>query len=290
MKQFLPFSLNINGDLKTFEMPAIMGIINVTENSFYAESRVNSFESICKRAEGMVADGADIIDIGGCSTKQGAEEVSEETEIKNILLGIEAIRSVSSDIIISVDTFRSEVARAAIKAGANIINDISGGDLDSKMFDTVAELHVPYILMHCRGNSATMMSLTDYGIRGVVATVLDDLGFKLNTLALKGVNDIIIDPGFGFAKDLNQNYLLLRELEVFKVLQCPVLVGMSRKSMAKKLLGISAEESLEATVALNSFALDRGASILRVHDVKAAKQAVRIFMAINQAKQDYYNA
>jgi len=280
MISYTPFTINIKGRLTTFDTPAVMGIINVTSDSFFEGSRATEESLVREKTSDMLKQGVDIIDLGACSTRPGSESVPTETEIKNIIMGIRAIRSIDAHIPISVDTYRSIVAKAAIEAGADIINDISGGDLDPDMFDTVANLHVPYILMHMRGVPATMNSLTDYGERGVTATVLDCLGEKLNRLALKGVADVIIDPGFGFAKTLGQNYELLRNLAVFKELGCPVLAGMSRKSMATKLLGIDATEALEATVALNCFALDRGASILRVHDVRPAREAVKIYSEI----------
>ena len=229
----------------------------------------------------MIADGADILDVGACSTRPGAKIVSEEEELIHITNAVRIIRDLSAEIPVSVDTFREKVAEAAVAEGADIINDISGGDLDEDMFPTVAKLKVPYILMHTRGTPETMSSLTDYGERGVTATVLDNLGYKMNRLALMGVNDIIIDPGFGFAKNLDQNYELMRNLDVFNELDAPILVGISRKRMATNLLEITAEDALDATVALNCFALDRGASIIRVHDVLPAVQAVKIFNKIN---------
>lgn len=282
--RFKPFTINLGGTLKSFSAPAVMGIINVTEDSFFSGSRANSKDEISRKTERMLAEGVDIIDLGACSTRPGSLPVSEEKETENIIAGIDAIRNISKEVPVSIDTYRANVAVASISAGADIINDISGGDLDPEMFDTVAKLHVPYILMHTRGTPETMSELTDYGTRGVTATVLDELGAKLNTLALKGVADVIIDPGFGFAKNLSQNYELLRNLDVFNELGCPVLAGISRKRMATQLLGINADKALEATVALNCFALDRGASVLRVHDVLAAKQAVTIYSEIYSEK------
>ena len=229
----------------------------------------------------MISDGADILDIGACSTRPGAKAVSEEEELTHVTNAVRIIRDISAEIPISIDTFRSKVAEAAISEGADIINDISGGDIDENMFSTVARLKVPYILMHTRGTPESMASLTDYGDRGVTATVLDDLGYKMNRLALLGVNDIIIDPGFGFAKNIEQNYELMRNLDVFNELDAPILVGVSRKRMVANLLDITADDALDATVALNCFALDRGASIIRVHDVLPAVQAVKIFNKIN---------
>lgn len=282
MGRFKPFTLNIKGSLLTFERPAVMGIVNVTPDSFFEGSRTPDADSITRRIESMVEDGVDIIDIGAYSSRPGAVDISPEEELDRLGRGIEIVRHIAPAIPVSIDTFRSSVAREAIGMGADIVNDISGGDLDPDMFETIGSLHAPYIVMHMRGNPSTMQSMTDYGDRGVTATVLDDLGDKINRLALAGVCDIIADPGFGFAKTLEQNYELMNNLEVFDKLECPILVGISRKSMLTRLLDISSSQALAATTALNSFALDRGASILRVHDVKEAVQAVKIYSALNQ--------
>ncbi len=280
MGQFKPFTLNLKGKLTTFDRPAVMGIVNVTPDSFYEQSRTPDSNSIAERIEKMVSDGADILDIGAYSSRPGASDVSPDEELDRLYRGIEIARKIAPYIPISIDTFRASVARTAIEMGADIVNDISGGDLDPDMFDTVASLHVPYIAMHMRGTPSTMQSLTDYDDRGVTACVLDTLGEKINRLALKGVCDIIVDPGFGFAKTTAQNYELIRNLNVFETLKCPILVGVSRKSMLTRLLNVSATDALPATTALNSFALDRGASILRVHDVREAVQAVTIYTQI----------
>lgn len=281
MKPFHPFSLNIRGNLIEFNRPAVMGIINITPDSFYAGSRTTAADEIEKRVESMVKEKVDIIDIGAYSSRSGAKDVSPDEELSRLATGIEHIRRIAPEIPVSVDTFRSDVAKTAINTmKADIINDISGGDLDDRMFAAIAELNVPYILMHMRGTPATMQQLTDYGKRGVTASVLDNLAMKLDELALLGVKDIIIDPGFGFSKTLEQNYELMRNLGVFRELQCPVLVGISRKSMITRLLDIDSADALNATTALNVMALERGASILRVHDVKAARQAVDIFEAV----------
>ncbi|MDE6809943.1 MAG: dihydropteroate synthase [Muribaculaceae bacterium] len=284
MGRFKPFTLNIKGSLLTFERPAVMGIVNVTPDSFFEGSRTPDADSITRRIESMVEDDVDIIDIGAYSSRPGAVDISPEEELDRLGRGIEIVRHIAPAIPVSIDTFRSSVAREAIEMGADIVNDISGGDLDPDMFETIGSLHVPYIVMHMRGNPSTMQSMTDYGDRGVTATVLDDLGDKINRLALAGVCDIIADPGFGFAKTLEQNYELMNNLEVFDKLECPILVGISRKSMLTRLLDISSSQALAATTALNSFALDRGASILRVHDVKEAVQAVKIYSALNQGR------
>ena len=276
--KFVPFSLNISGRLVEYVKPAVMGIVNVTPDSFYGGSRTFLAEQVRDRVKKLVEEGADFIDIGAYSSRSGANEVSPDEELRRIETGMEQIRKIAPEIPVSIDTFRADVARESVKnLSVNIINDISGGDLDAKMFATVAELKVPYILMHMRGTPANMQSLTDYGSEGVTASVLRNLAEKVNRLALLGVNDIIIDPGFGFAKTLDQNYELLAEMEVFCSLECPVLVGVSRKSMITKYLGIASEEALNGTTVINTFALERGAAILRVHDVKEAVEAVKLY-------------
>lgn len=271
-----PFTLNIRGNLLRVERPMIMGIINVTPDSFWEGSRAADADSIAGRAAAMIADGADIIDLGACSTRPGAETCDASTEEARIAVGVEAVRSVSADIPLSVDTFRSSVARSAVERGADIVNDISGGDLDPEMMPTVASLHVPYIMMHMRGTPATMQSMCDYP-EGVVTEVVADLSRKIERFRLAGVADIIADPGLGFAKTVGQNYELLRSTaEIGKLLGTPVLIGLSRKSMLTRPLGITAAEALEATTAANTLALVNGAAILRVHDVKAAVEAREI--------------
>lgn len=266
--------LNIRGRLVRYERPAVMGIINITPDSFFAGSRVRGEADIRARAEGMVARGADMLDLGACSTRPGAEMATEVEETERLVSAVEAVRAaVGAEVPVSVDTFRASVAQAAVEAGADIVNDISGGLLDGDMFATVAELRVPYVLMHSRGTPATMQSLTDYP-GGVVADVIGEMSGRLAELHALGVADVIVDPGFGFAKTLEQNYELMANLERFALLGCPVLVGISRKSMATKALGISADEALNATTVLNTMALERGAAILRVHDPLEARQAV----------------
>lgn len=271
-----PFTLNIRGNLLRVERPMIMGIINVTPDSFWEGSRAADADSIAGRAAAMIADGADIIDLGACSTRPGAETCDAATEEVHIAVGVEAVRSVSADIPLSVDTFRASVARSAVERGADIVNDISGGDLDPEMMPTVASLHVPYIMMHMRGTPATMQSMCDYP-EGVVTEVVADLSRKIERFRLAGVADIIADPGLGFAKTVGQNYELLRSTaEIGELLGTPVLIGLSRKSMLTRPLGITAAEALEATTAANTLALVNGAAILRVHDVKAAVEAREI--------------
>ena len=275
---FIPFSLNISGKLIEYQSPAVMGIVNVTPDSFFGGSRTFDADAISIRVQKLIDDGADMIDIGAYSSRQGADDVSPAEELRRIELGMKQIRQIAPEIPVSIDTFRADVAREAVKnLSVNIINDISGGDLDRNMFNTVAELKVPYILMHMRGTPATMQSLTDYGQIGVTAAVIQDLAKKINHLALLGVNDIIVDPGFGFSKTLDQNYELLASLEAFHCLECPILVGVSRKSMITKYLDISSDDALNGTTVINTLALERGAAILRVHDVKPAAEAVKLY-------------
>ncbi len=258
-----------------------MGILNVTPDSFYSGSRCCNRGEVTAVVRDMLENGVDIIDIGACSTRPGSQSVSPAEELRRLEPAIEALRSVAPDVPLSVDTFRADVARELVRNHTvNIINDISGGSLDKEMFETVADLNVPYILMHTRGTPETMQQFTDYGPRGVTASVLDDLACRLNQLALLGVNDVIIDPGFGFAKTPEQNFTLMRDLGVFRELRMPLLVGMSRKSMITRTLGIATDQALAATTALNAYALDRGADILRVHDVKEARQAADLYCNI----------
>ncbi len=263
-----------------------MGIVNVTPDSFYAGSRTVDETDIENRVAGMVADGADMIDIGAYSSRPGADDVSSDEELSRLYTGMKVLRRIAPEIPVSVDTFRASVASTAItELGADMINDISGGSLDEEMFPTVARLHVPYILMHMRGTPATMQQLTDYD--DVAADVAAELAAKLQKLALTGVADVIIDPGFGFSKTLEQNYRLLDTLDSFRHLfHRPILVGVSRKSMITRTLGISSAEALCGTTAVNTIALLKGASILRVHDVKEAAQAIKIVQQLNSSSHD----
>lgn len=274
------FSLNIRGRLIDYNRPAVMAIVNVTPDSFYEGSRNTTADSITESVRRAIGEGADMIDLGGYSSRPGADTVAPDEELRRLAAGLEAVRKIDTDIPVSVDTFRAGVARRCVTdLGADIINDISGGDLDPEMFATVAELRVPYILMHMRGTPATMQSMTDYP-DGVTAGVIAELAPKIERLSLLGVNDVIVDPGFGFAKTLEQNYALLRDLGAFALFGHPLLIGVSRKSMATRLLGITAAEALNATTVINTLALERGASILRVHDVREAREAVDITTAL----------
>lgn len=270
-----PFTLNLRGRLVEYSRPVVMGVLNVTPDSFYSGSRAQTHADTTNRARQLVADGADMLDIGAYSSRPGADDVSADEELRRLEAGLSAVReAVGYDIPISVDTFRADVARRAVEWGADIINDISGGLLDEGMFETVADLHVPYILMHMRGTPATMQTMTDY--TDVVADVIGELSHKLSRLEELGVADVIIDPGFGFAKTLDQNYRLLSQLDAFAILGRPVLVGMSRKSMLTRLLGIDATEALVPTAIVGALALERGAAILRVHDPREAAQTIAI--------------
>lgn len=271
-----PFSININGKLVFFERPAVMAILNVTTDSFHEPSRAFTQREIEDRAAVAIEEGADIIDIGAFSTRPGCKFISQEEEILRLDRAISTIRKNHPEFLISVDTFRAEVARIAVKElGANIINDVSGGNFDDNMFTTVAELETPYILSHCRGNIESFHQPTTY--KNVVADVMKELSDKVRRLCLAGAKDIIIDPGIGFSKSLEQNYQLLKNLRCLKVFERPILIGVSRKSLLHKLLDTSPEDTLQATSALNALCLEQGAAILRVHDVKAAKQCVKIF-------------
>lgn len=278
------FTLNLNGRLVAFDRPAVMGIINITPDSFYDASRSSGRDDAVAKAKNMIACGADMLDIGACSTRPGAEVISEQEETDRLAAVLPAIREeVGPDIPISVDTFRARVAKTAIlEMGANIVNDISGGTIDRDMFESVAELKCPYILMHMRGNPANMMELNQY--ENLIADIISELGKGVSRLEQLGVADIIIDPGFGFSKDIDQNYQLMAQLNHLTVLDRPILVGVSRKSMITRLLDLTPHEALEGTTALNAFALDRGASILRVHDVLPAVQTIKIFQALNHKK------
>lgn len=262
-------TLNVRGRLMDFSQPAIMGILNVTPDSFFDGKRHTDEVAQLKQVEKMVLDGADFVDVGGYSTRPGAEEISEEEELGRVLPVIDAITKKFPEIIISIDTFRSVVARRAVEAGAKIVNDISGGELDSKMFETVASLNVPYVLMHMLGTPLTMNKMTEYD--NLIKEIVDYFHQKMFRLTQHGVKDIIIDPGFGFAKTIDQNFELLQRLDQFQILGKPILAGLSRKSMIWKTLKTNPEGALNGTTALNAIALMKGASVLRVHDVKEAK-------------------
>ena len=268
-------SINVNGRLLDLSSPKVMGIVNVTPDSFYTSSRVGDEAALRCRVEQMRAEGADMIDIGACSTRPGADTVAPDEEMKRLEWALKTVCSEWPEAIISVDTFRSEVAKMSVEEyGAAIVNDISAGDLDGNMFDTVARMRVPYIIMHMKGRPATMQQAPKYD--DVVSEVVMYLAGKVAALRERGVADIIIDPGFGFGKTLEHNYELLAHLSALHELECPLLVGMSRKSMVYRLLEQTPEEALNGTTVVNTMALLQGANILRVHDVRAAMEAVRI--------------
>ncbi|MDO5664948.1 MAG: dihydropteroate synthase [Bacteroidia bacterium] len=271
MKKFI----NINGELLDLSTPVVMGILNVTPDSFYSGSRKQSEKEIIKRAEQILNEGAHIIDIGGQSTTPTSTLLPPKEELERLKPALQLIRKEFPDVILSIDTFYSEVAKQTVEEyGVNIINDISGGQIDENMFETVAKLNVPYILMHMRGTPQTMQQFTDYD--NFIQDILYYFSEKIAKLNLLGVNDIIIDPGFGFSKTTDQNYQLMAYLKYFDIFDVPMLVGISRKSMIYKLLGCTAQESLNGTSVLNTFALLSGAHILRVHDVKEAMECMKI--------------
>ncbi len=276
-------SINVDGRLISFDTPKVMGIVNVTPDSFYAGSRVSESADISDRVRSMLAEGADILDIGGYSSRPGADEVSPDEEYSRLARGLEAIRKVKEDAVVSVDTFRADVARRCVEEwNVGIINDIAGGDLDPEMWDTVADLDVPYVLMHMRGNPKTMGSLTEY--KDVTAETLSALAEKTALLREKGVRDVVIDPGFGFAKTVEQNYQLLSDLKEFKIIGAPVLVGISRKTMIWKPLEITPDNAANGTTVLNTIALLNGADILRVHDVRNAVEAIKLVSQLRTAE------
>jgi len=259
--------------------PKVMGILNVTPNSFFDGGKYKNDSEILSRVEKMLNDGATFIDIGAYSSKPSAEFVSEEEELQRIVPIVQLILEHFPETIISIDTFRSEVAKACMENGAAIINDISAGILDDKMLETIAKYNVPYIMMHMRGTPQTMQTMTNYD--NIVKEMLFYFSERIAQARSLGINDLIVDPGFGFAKTLEQNYEVLQKMELFEMLELPLLAGFSRKSMIYKTLHSSAEEALNGTTVLNTIALTKGAKILRVHDVKEAMECVTLFNKIN---------
>ncbi len=274
------FTLNCKGRLLVVDKPIVMGILNITPDSFYSGSRINE-NDVLRKTEKMLADGASIIDIGGQSTRPGSEQIGADEELKRIISSIENLAKHFPAAIISVDTYHAKVAKEAVAAGASIINDISGGDLDDEMLSTVAELKVPYICMHMKGNPANMQQHAVYD--DVTKEVLDHFIQKNDACKKAGINDVIIDPGFGFAKTISQNFALLKNLSVFKMLERPILIGLSRKSTIYKTLNITPEESLNGSTVLHTISLLNGANILRVHDVKEAVETIRLTEAYQKA-------
>ena len=274
------YTINVNGTLMDLATPRVMGIVNVTPDSFFAGSRTRTEADIARRVEQLVAEGADILDVGGYSSRPGADDVSPEEECERLRLGLGVIRRVAPEAVVSVDTFRADVARMCVEEyGAALVNDISGGELDAEMFPTVARLGVPYVLMHMQGTPQTMQDRPQYN--NVLRDVFLYFARKVQQLRDLGQKDILLDPGFGFGKTLEDNYALLAHLEEFSsVFGLPVLVGVSRKSMITRLLGITPAEALNGTTVLNTLCLQKGASVLRVHDVRPAVEAVRLVQAM----------
>ena len=272
-------TINCNGNLIDLSTPKVMGILNITPNSFFDGGKFIQEGDILLQTKKMISDGATFIDIGAYSSKPNAEFVSENEELKRIVPIVSLILEHFPDAIISIDTFRSEVARICIENGASMINDISAGNGDEKMMETVAKYNVPYIMMHNRGTPETMQTMTHY--ENIVKEILFYFSEKMSLARSFGINDLIIDPGFGFAKTLDQNYEVLQKLELFEMLELPLLVGVSRKSMIYNLFKYTPEEALNGTTIINTIALTKGAKILRVHDVKEAMECVTLFNKTN---------
>lgn len=281
-EQRLMFTLNCKGRILVVDKPLVMGIINATPDSFYSGSRHQATDAVLQQAAQMLKDGAAILDIGGQSTRPGSEKVSVDEELNRVIAAIEAIHKNFPEAFISIDTYYAKVATEAVAAGASIVNDISAGSIDEKMIAAVAVLQVPYVLMHMPGTPQTMQQQAQY--ENVTKEVLDFFIRKKNELHKEGITDIIIDCGFGFGKTAAHNFELLRNLSVFRMLDAPILLGISRKSFIYKTLGITVEEALNGTTTLNTIGLMNGAGMLRVHDVKEAVQAVNLFVNTTQRK------
>ena len=276
MLRTIPYTLNVGGQLLSLERPLVMGILNATTESFYEASQMHTADAVAERALTMLREGASIIDVGGCSTKPGLAPVSEEEEMRRLGMALAAIRTVAPEAIVSVDTFRASIAERCVKEfGVQMINDVSGGEADERMFATVADLQVPYVLTCNKGSWTELMY---------------DLAVRINRLHLMGVNDVIVDPGFGFGKTLDDNYRLMAHLEELHLLECPLLVGVSRKSMIYKHLDITPTEALNGTTVLHTVALTKGAHILRVHDVKAAREAILITEKLKDSSVKSHNS
>lgn len=272
-------TINCKGELIDLLIPKVMGILNVTPNSFFDGGKYKNEDEIISQVDKMLSEGATFIDIGAYSSKPSAEFVTEQEEIDRIVPAIELILKHFPKTLLSIDTFRAEVAKASIESGAAIINDIAAGELDEKMFDVIAHYNVPYIMMHMRGNPQTMQSLTQYD--DIIKEMLFYFSEKVKKARALGINDLILDPGFGFAKTTDQNYEVMQKMELFNLLELPILAGISRKSMIYKTLDITPQEALNGTIFLNTIALIKGAKILRVHDVKEAMECVTLFNKMN---------
>jgi len=271
------FTLNCKGRILTITEPVVMGILNLTPDSFYAGSRLNNEEALLRKAEGMISNGVKILDTGGQSTRPNSQRISAEEELTRVIPAIEVLHKNFPNQLLSIDTFYASVAKEAVKAGASLVNDVSAGTIDPALLPTVAELRVPYVLMHMRGNPQTMQQNPTY--QNVTLEVFDALLFKIKELKKSGINDIIVDPGFGFGKTIQHNFQLLRELSFFQQLEKPLMVGLSRKTTVYKTLHTTADKALNGTTVLHTMALLNGANILRVHDVKEAKEAVELYLA-----------
>lgn len=271
------FTLNCKGQVVTISEPVVMGILNLTPDSFYGGSRLSNEDAVLRRAEEMISDGASILDVGGQSTRPNSERISAEEELKRVVPAMEALHKNFPGQLLSVDTFYATVAKEAVDAGASLVNDVSAGTIDPNLLPTVAGLRVPYVLMHMRGNPQTMQQNPTY--ENVTLDVFDALSFKIKELESTGINDVIVDPGFGFGKTIQHNFQLLRELSFFRQLERPLMVGLSRKATVYKTLRTSAEKALNGTTVLHTIALLNGANILRVHDVKEAREAVQLYLA-----------
>lgn len=281
-------TINCRGELLDLSLPKIMGIINLTPDSFYDGGKYKSEKDVIDQIHKMIHDGCDIFDFGAYSSRPGAQNVTEDEEFKRLATVLQFVRKEFPHIIISIDTFRSKIAKQVVADfEVDIINDISAGELDPKMFETIADIQVPYVIMHMKGNPSNMQTNPQY--KNVVQEVMMYFSEKIEKLKLLGVNDVVIDPGFGFGKNIEHNYQLLKYLNDLRIFELPILVGMSRKSMLYKLLDSDATQSLNATTVANTLALAGGANILRVHDVKEAAETLKVFYAFNNADIDNWN-
>lgn len=283
IKEFNPQYINVNGKLMDFSSPKVMGILNVTPDSFFAQSRKQTSKEIIERVKQIIDEGASIVDLGAYSSRPNADDVSPKEEMNRLRIALEIIRNEFSDIVVSIDTFRADVARMCVEEyNADIINDIAAGEMDKDMFPTIASLGVPYIIMHMKGTPQNMQDTPKYD--NELKEVLYYFSEKVQKLRDLGVKDIIIDPGFGFAKTIEHNYELLNHMEEFQIFDLPILVGVSRKSMIYNLLGTTPQEALNGTTVIDTIALMKGANILRVHDVRQAVENVRIFEKMQECR------
>ncbi|WP_373056570.1 dihydropteroate synthase [Zunongwangia sp. H14] len=273
-------TINCAGNLIDLSQPKIMGILNITPDSFFSGSRTVEKDAVLGKAERMLKEGADFLDIGGYSSRPGAEDISVEAELKRVLPVVELLKDSFPEALLSIDTFRSKVAEESIAAGAHVINDISAGNLDKNMIAIIAKYQVPYIMMHMKGTPQNMKDQNKY--KNMLQEILLDFSEKVKQAREAGINDLIIDPGFGFAKNISQNFELLKQLEIFKILELPLLAGISRKSIIYKTLNTTAENALNGTTVLNTVCLQKGANILRVHDVKEAVECVKLMSQIKK--------